>query len=294
MEYKVSDNSYGIAAFQTELLKLLHVFMELCERYGLRWYVTGGTCIGALRHKGFVPWDDDLDVVMPRPDYEKLWALRDEINRDSQFIVTRTTKENNYHHRVMQLVDLNTTFVHARCVNEDIEHGVYIDIIPMDGCAPTKLGYYRQVFNAMVFSVYNIQCLPEYNDGKKIAALTSLALKLIPGKALRYKIWKHCEKQMTKWDWDKSSMVAHLSCDLKSMLHPYQGEWFKQVKKARFEDTEVNVPIGAERYLTQYFGDFMQLPPEKSRHPVHNTKMIDLEHPYTQYRGVYYLVDENK
>jgi lipopolysaccharide cholinephosphotransferase len=133
MGYRVADNTYGIAEFQTELLKLLGVYAEICKKYNLRWFVIGGTCIGALRHGGFVPWDDDLDVAMPRPDYEKLWSKRDEINKNSQFIVTRTTKEKNYHHRVMQLVDLNTTFVHARSANEDVEHGVYIDIIPMDG-----------------------------------------------------------------------------------------------------------------------------------------------------------------
>ncbi len=292
MGYRVADNTYGIAEFQTELLKLLGVYAEICKKYNLRWFVIGGTCIGALRHGGFVPWDDDLDVAMPRHDYEKLWSKRDEINKNSQFIVTRTTKEKNYHHRVMQLVDLNTTFVHARSANEDVEHGVYIDIIPMDGCAPTKLGYYRQVLNAMAFSVYNIQCLPEYNDGKLISVLTFIALKLIPNKYLRYKIWKHCEKQMSKWDWDKSEIVALLTCDVKSILHPYKGEWFKQVKKHIFENTAVNIPIRAEKYLTQYYGDFMQLPPEEYRHPVHNTKMIDLKCPYVQYRGIYYLVEE--
>ena len=75
------------------------------------------------------------------------------------------------------------------------------------------------------------------------------------------------------------------------MLHPYDAQWFSDVKKHKFEDVEINLPIGAEKYLRQYFGDFMQLPPEEFRHPVHKTKLIDLEHPYTQYKGVYYCVD---
>ncbi len=290
MAYKVADNTYGIADFQTELLNILREFMKICEKYNLRWWASGGTCIGALRHNGFVPWDDDLDVAMPRPDYEKLWGLREEINKDSRFILTRTGKEKNYHHRVMQLVDLQTTFIHTRSADEDLEHGVYIDILPMDGCASGKITYYRQVMNAMIFSVYNIQCLPEYNDGKMVSKATDIALKLIRSPKLRYKIWKHCEKQMVKYDWESAKQIAHLSCDTKSMLHPYDASWFSDVKKHKFEDVEINLPIGAEKYLTQYFGDFMQLPPEKSRHPVHNTKLIDLEHPYTQYKGIYYCV----
>ena len=90
MAYKVADNTYGIADFQTELLNILREFMKICEKYNLRWWASGGTCIGALRHNGFVPWDDDLDVAMPRPDYEKLWGLLEEINKDSRFILTRT------------------------------------------------------------------------------------------------------------------------------------------------------------------------------------------------------------
>ena len=75
VEYRVSDNTYGIADYQTELLTILHEFMKICEKYHLRWWASGGTCIGVLRHNGFVPWDDDLGVAMPRPDYEKLWSI---------------------------------------------------------------------------------------------------------------------------------------------------------------------------------------------------------------------------
>ena len=292
MKYHVSDNTYGIADFQTELLDILRVFIDICDNYNLRWWASGGTCIGALRHNGFIPWDDDLDVAMPRPDYEKLWSLRDEINKDSRYIITRTSKDKNYHHRVMQLVDTQTTFIHSRSADEDIEHGVYIDLLPMDACAPGKISYFMQVINAMTFSVYNIQCLPEYNDGKIVSRMTDIALKVIKDKDLRYRIWKHCEKQIKKYDWDSAKKIAHLSCDTKSMLHPYDAAWFRDVKKHKFEDLEINIPIGAEKYLKQYFGDFMRLPPESSRYPVHNTKLIDLDHSYTQYKGVYYCVNK--
>ena len=194
----------------------------------------------------------------------------------------------------MQLVDLQTTFIHTRSADEDLEHGVYIDILPMDGCAPRRISYYRQVVNAMIFSVYNIQCLPEYNDGKMVSWATNIALKLIRSHKLRYIIWKHCEKQMVKYNWETAKQIAHLSCNTKSMMNLYDALWFSDVKKHKFEDVEINLPIGAAKYLTPYFGDYMQLPPEKSRHPVHNTKLIDLEHPYTRYKGIYYCVGDGQ
>lgn len=292
--YKVQDNSYGIADFQSELLVLLKEFIKICEKYNLRWWIDSGSLIGTLRHNGFIPWDDDLDVAMPRPDYEKLWSLRDEVNKNGRFLICRTGEKKNYHHRVMQLVDTNTTFIHTRSAHEDIEHGVYIDVLPIDGRAPTKLGFLNQAFNASLYSIYNIQCLPEYNDGKTVGTIVKIALAIIQNKHLRYKIWKHCEKRMTRWDFDKTEYVCQICCDTRTMRTPFKSEWVRSVKKHQFEDIEVNIPIGADLFLRQYFGDYMQLPPEEKRHPVHNTVLIDLEHPYTQYRGKYYCVEKSE
>ncbi|MBQ9904896.1 MAG: LicD family protein, partial [Synergistaceae bacterium] len=105
----------------------------MCDKHNLRYWIAGGSLIGVIRHQGFIPWDDDLDVFMPRPDYEKMWSLLGGAMIDGHFVLCRTNRGKNYHHRVMQLVDTETTFIHSRCRDEDIEHGVYIDIIPLDG-----------------------------------------------------------------------------------------------------------------------------------------------------------------
>ena len=71
----IKDNAYGIAPLQEKMLNLLKVLIKMCEENNLTYFACGGTCLGAVRHDGFIPWDDDLDVFMPRPDYEKLWEL---------------------------------------------------------------------------------------------------------------------------------------------------------------------------------------------------------------------------
>ena len=285
---RIKDNTYGIADLQEKMLEILEELIRVCEENNLTYFACGGTCIGALRHNGFIPWDDDLDVFMPRPDYEKLWELKDRF-REGKYLLCRTSLEKNYHHRVMQLVDVNTTFINQRSVDEDIEHGVYIDILPMDACAPDGIRRIRQIMQAILYSIYNVQCLPEFHGGKAFRAAVSTALHLVPGKKMRYQIWSACEKKMTKYNWFTAEKAVELTAAVKVLLNPYPKEWFADVVKHPFEDIEINLPIGADQYLKQVFGDYMSLPPEKDRHPRHNTVKIDLENSYKKYRGIFYL-----
>lgn len=287
----VKDNSFGIAPLQDKMLDILKHFISTCEQSGLRYSACGGTCIGALRHQGFIPWDDDLDVFMPRPDYEKLWQIYDN-SKEPKFKLCRTTSEKNYHHRVMQMVDVDTTFINRRSQNEDIEHGVYIDIIPLDACPSSPLKRASQIINSVLFSVYNIQNLPEFNGGRIMRTAVGLLLKLVKDPKKRVRVWQKAEKKMLKCDWNSGVKIVELTTNFKALIHPYPQEWFSDWKrKEHFEDIEIVVANGAESYLTQFFGDYMQLPPVEDRHPRHNTVLIDLENSYRKYRGKYYLAE---
>ena len=286
------NDTYGYGALQTEMLDILKRFIGLCETYQCAYWACGGTLIGAIRHNGFIPWDDDLDVFMPRPDYEKLWAHKEEINASGPMKLVRTTREKNYHHRVMRLVDTETTFINARCIHEDIEHGVYIDIIPMDACAKNPFSRLGQIVSSIFFSVYNVQTLPELHGGKAYRALVGTLLKLVPSPERRYRIWSRNEKRMQKAEWGTTPKAVELACSLGVLLRPYPAEWFAAVEKHPFEDTEINIPIGYDAYLRQVFGDYMLLPPEEKRIPRHNTVKLDLENSYTKYRGIEYLAEK--
>ena len=284
---RIKDNTYGIAPLQEKMLEILEELIRVCKDNDLTYFACGGTCIGALRHNGFIPWDDDLDVFMLRKDYEKLWRLRGKFD-SKKYKLCRTNSRKNYHHRVMQLVDLNTTFINKRSVDEDIEHGIYIDILPIDACAPKGIRRIRQFIDAILYSVYNVQCAPEFHGGKLFRFIVKVMLFAVPGRKLKNKIWRHCEKQMTKYDWDKADQAIELAAAISVLKRPYPKAWFEGVKTHEFEDIEINLPIGVEKYLTQVFGDYMSLPPEKDRHPRHNTVRIDLNHSYKLYKGIDY------
>ena len=101
----VKDNTFGIADLQDKMLDILKYFIKICDENGLRYWAGGGTCLGALRHGGFIPWDDDLDIFMPRPDYERLYKIWRNVSTNKQYKLCRTTRKKNYHHRVMQIVE---------------------------------------------------------------------------------------------------------------------------------------------------------------------------------------------
>ena len=290
----VKDNSYGIAPLQDKMLDILKHFISVCEENGLRYCACGGTCIGALRHQGFIPWDDDLDVYMPRPDYEKLWQIYDN-SAEPKFKLCRTTSEKNYHHRVMQMVDVETTFINKRSQNEDIEHGVYIDIIPLDACPSNPLKRVWQIYNSVVFSVYNIACLPELHGGKTMRLAVKVMLALVRNPKRRYNIWKKAEKRMQCAVWGTTERIVELASSFKTLRTPYPKNWFQfGGRMERFEGIYVCVPDRAEEYLTLVFGNYMTLPSKAERLPRHNTVLLDLDHSYTSYKGVFYCVNKAK
>lgn len=288
------DNSYGQAALQGKMLEILIFFISVCEKYQLDYCLAGGTCLGALRHNGFIPWDDDLDVYMPRPDYERLWKLAEEVNASSHYVLCRTSEERNYHHRVMQLTDVDTTFIHSRCADEDIEHGVYIDIIPIDARANGRLGRIEQFVDAIFFSIFNIQCKPEYNGGRMTSIMragTGLMLFLVGSPRSRFRLWQKAERRMTSYEWDDAKELIVLTSTFHELRTPFPRSWFRK-REATFEGIKVLIPECAEEYCKKMYGDYLSLPPEEQRVARHRTEHIDLSRPYQEFKGIYYCVQQ--
>lgn len=290
----VKDNSCGIADLQDKMLDIFKYFVAICKKNDLHYWLAGGSCLGALRHGGFIPWDDDFDVYMPRKDYEKLWNLMGGIKLDDQYMLCRTSEKQNYHHRVIQLVDLNTTFIHSRSKNEDIEHGVYIDIIPIDACPNSRIQRFSQFFNAVIFSICNIQQKPEYNGGKLTGLMsfgTSVLLGIIRSQEARYRAWSKAERKMINYDWDKCTYIKCITSQFHELMTAFPQKWFGE-REVAFEDTTAIIPSNAEDYCRAMYGDYMSLPPKDKQVVRHHTEYINLNEPYSKYKGVYYCVED--
>jgi len=289
---RIICNDITVGQLQQKSLEILTYFQSICKEHSLRYWCGGGTCIGALRHKGFIPWDDDIDVFMPRPDYEKLYKIWNDVADTKRYTLSRTDKNKNNHQTDMQLVDLNTTFINRHSVDVDTCHGISIDIIPFEGCPDSKLSKLLQIYHSIMYSVFNVQRLPDH-QGKLLRTATKLALAAVKNPERRYKLWKKHEKKMARYDFYTSKTVKETVTSFRALFYSYPREYF-EVMEVPFENITVNIPVGAHDYLTRVFGDYMSLPDEKYRTAKHDVVYMSLDEPFSKFRGIYYCVEQNK
>lgn len=293
-DYELSEG-VTVRQLQLKLLEIFLYFKKICEENNLTYWCGGGTMLGAVRHKGFIPWDDDLDVFLPRKDYERLYEIWDQVADTSHYVLVRTDEKVNYHHAAMNLVDVRTTYVNRHSVNEDIYHGIYIDVIPFEGCPSSKVERALQIYHSIMFSVFNVQRLPD-NQGSFLRLPTKILLSLVRSSQSRYKIWKKHQDKMTQYDFFTAKYVKETVSSFKGLFRLYDRDIFNTVD-AVFEGHMVKIPAGYDYYMKCIYGDYMSLPKDilidmSSRYEV--IKFIDLNEPYTKYRGIYYLVDVNE
>lgn len=272
---------------QKKLLNILLYFKDFCDAYGLMFYFCGGCLIGAVRHQGFIPWDDDIDIFMPREDYERFGELWDKFGDKERFTYCRTNREKNYHHHAASLRDNHTTFINKHSANEDICHGIALEFGPIDGCPDNKIKRIVQLLHAMNFALFNAQRLPD-NKGKFFRIAAQVIYKIVPSKELRYRLWRYSEKQMSKYKWADCDYVTELIGNWNGMLTKHPKSDFDHVVYKNFEGYQMPLMAGYDSYLHKIFGDYMKLPPEEERVAKHNTEYINTEESYKKFKGVYY------
>jgi len=286
-----NPNNISVKDIQNKMLEILVYFHRFCEENHLKYVLCGGTCLGALRHKGFIPWDDDIDVFMLREDYEKLQELWEKYADTSRYACVRSNETINIHHSATEIKDSNTTFINKHSVDLDINHGLMIDVIPLDGVPEARWKQIVQKVDAMMYCCFNYQRLPEHK-GKLTYYATKIALSVFRSPKVRYRLWKGAEKRLSKYGTKNCTKVASFGEGATIMRMHYPREWFENVAYAEFEGYSLPVPGDADGYLKITFGDYMQLPPVEEQVARHNSVFIDLENSYTKYKGVYYCVNQ--
>mgnify|MGYP000955726311 CR=1 FL=1 len=268
-------------------LEILDYFDAFCNANNLKYTLCGGACIGALRHEGFIPWDDDIDIHMFRDDYERLFTLWKNYPHTKNYNFIRTTKDKFCDTMLTQISDIKTTFIKSNQTHLNIDHGVKLEIIPLDGAPEGKVKRNIQLFWALIFYLFNRGFAPK-NRGKFAEIIGDILLKLIKSQKSRSKIWTFAQQKMTKYKIENSSHLTELCVTWKYMKLRYPKEIFEGERRVSFEGRMLPIPMKAEEYLETAFGNYLELPPLEEQVPKHETAYIDLNNSYKKYKGTYY------
>ena len=265
---------------QLKELDTLVYFKEFCDKNNLLFYLCGGCCIGSLRTGGFIPWDDDIDILMPRDDYEKLYKLWDN-DKQERFKLLRTDEKIFTGNIFTTIVDTETTCVKANQAHLDIPFGIMMDIFPIDGCPKGKFKRTLQKLNAMIYSLFLAQIVPE-NHGGIMALGSKFLLSIVKSPKAREKKWRNAERRMSKYKISDCEYITELCEGVHSMQPEYPKEWFASAVYREFEGLQMPIPVGYDPYLKKAFGDYMKLPPEDKQKPHHDMILVDTERSYKE------------
>lgn len=266
------------------LIKTLSAFISFCEENQLTYYGACGTVLGAIRHHGFIPWDDDIDIHMPRKDYKRLWELRNTIPIPYKVV---DIQELGYTAPFMKFMDTDSSIWEFE--RKPYMLGVYVDIFPLDDCPKdfSKMKDLKNRLDKAFFSYFDT--LDEYKANELISLLLHgnwSEFKRRYGK-MRFNV-----KNKNIYHSQVLSLLEDLSqnedgafyVDLTDVYLDFQvfkKEWFKQSIDVPFENITIKIPNGYDDYLHSLYGNYMQLPPVEERISHHSRYFVSLDRGYT-------------
>lgn len=258
---------------------ILRFYIAFCKKHRLRYFIAYGSAIGAARHHGMIPWDDDIDVVMPRPDFERFLQLcrHEDLGH---FEIVSPFNTPGYPLPFYKLCDKNTTLWESeeyRCV-----HGMYIDIFIYDGMADDRAEAercrkrYTKCWNwfAVASSYYSADRIRRDLAAGKVADLALYFLFSLNRGFFRRRLLKRMYAITHKYRYDDCKMIVKYPPGYDEFI---PKAWIEETTEIAYEDLMVTVPKDYTRWLNHYFGDYTQLPPEEQRHPHHLIAYVNLE-----------------
>ena len=241
-------------------LRLVDELDRVCKKLGIQYFLDSGTALGAVRHGGFIPWDDDVDIGMPRADYQILITDGPKCFKDEYFLQTRET-EPNYGKFAGKMRMRNTFFPDHSSVTFK-ERGIYIDIYPFDYVADDEKKALRDI--AISRKLFRLIRLRDAKGRRKnpFMKVLSLLLQAFSKKYLDNKFERFCQKY-------NATPTKHMTCysyrmaSMMDLIFPTDAMF--PTHNVKFEDREYQIMNDANTYLRIMYDDYMHLPPEEKR-----------------------------
>ena len=263
--------NYDIEVLHQRILRILQTVDTSCKEHGLRYYIWAGTQLGAIRHKGFIPWDDDIDIAMPRPDYEQLVAhCKEWLPAPFELVCAETDKD--YPLPFGKIQDASTTLIerfHLHYLG-----GIYIDVFPIDG---VPSGWLRRKWHFACYEYWKRVLYLLHRDPYKHGHGPSSWVPLLCRRFYTMeKVQRRIRTLLLKYNYDETALVADYDDGQKgAMLKSILGS----PTSYSFEGVEVKGVEQYDRYLSNKYGDYMVIPPHSGQRQ-HNFHYLDFNTPY--------------
>lgn len=258
------------------LIELLCEFDRVCKKNDIPYVLFCGSALGAVRHKGIIPWDDDLDVSMLRSDYERFLKIAPTQLGEQYYLQAEGSA-----HWMMNFSKLrknNTTYLekfHPK--DHNMHQGIYIDIFPCDNASDKEWIRKLQFYASRITLAKSLWKRGYETDSVKKKLFMAFCAVLPRKPFLRLAMFKRAP--------DSQCVQTFLSCTSRYKKGIYQRSWFTETVEMDFENLKVPVSAHYDELLTTLYGDYMQLPSEEERKIKEHALLIDTERNYTEYEG---------
>lgn len=263
-----------LKGLQQCFLSMLKDFDRVCTQYGLCYMAAGGTALGAVRHKGFIPWDDDVDVLMPRRDLERFVEIFEEAMGD-EYEMTSPNSKYDLESMISAIYKKNTLKASFERYNTSFPKGIHIDIFPIEAVPMNPVMRKWKGYTAMALQYVAVSALFYYcRDERK----KEFFYQTLPGKInynirctigflssfLPYEKWGNAFDRYVQWNhpselWAVPTDMGHY------FGHIMPKDVYYPPIRAPFEDMMINIPHDPDAYLKNQYGDYMTIPPEADR-----------------------------
>ncbi|KRM41085.1 LicD family protein [Lentilactobacillus parafarraginis] len=253
-------------------LNIFKKFALVAEKYHLHYMASGGTLLGAIRHQGFIPWDDDMDIAMPRADYEQFLKVAPAAFEHDHFFLQTPWSDINYALSYAKILDRNT-FIEERNNVNDARKGVFLDVFPLDRIPESPSKQRRQlvdmrrldsrIYLKLRYNIIDNPIRKFHNELTEEQQETALEFK------------QHRQAIMTAYnDNPDLKQVKNLASQYAYEKEIYTQDQLASMITVPFEDTSIRVPTDYNAILTQIYGDYMALPPDNQRSEKHIAKLF--------------------
>lgn len=271
-------------------LEMLDIFKKICAKYNLKYFAIDGTLLGAARHKGFIPWDDDIDLGMPRADFEKFLSIAgDELRTYSNIIIQHETYDNNYASPHARLTNINTTayFPHIWKHALDEPQGIFIDIFVYDNVpnAVWKKKIHRLIYKSTAYMLHDRQHKFTYETPSIKSKILRILSRILFSFTNVDTVFQWTQKYIQKYNSnDSCKCFGPISSFYQLDQVIVDKKWFDDLTNLQFENTTIICPKRYDEILSYVYGDWNKMVKGGS---LHEGCFYDPDKPYTFYKDKY-------